>query len=72
MTDEYTRALQNAAADRDWWRESGAHYRELATWLRELAARCRLPNPRRELIDLARRYERRAEHAERRSRSGAS
>jgi hypothetical protein len=72
MTDEYTPTMQDIAADRDWWRDSGAHYRELAMWLREVAARCRLPNPQQELLGLARRYERRAAHAERRSRSVAS
>jgi hypothetical protein len=59
--------------DRDWWQQdSGAHYRELATWLRDVARRCYLPNPQGELLSLARRYERRAERLERRTRrSGA-
>jgi len=66
MSDEYTPTLQDIAADRDWWlRHSGAHYRELAAWLRGVAARCRLPNPQRELLALARRYERRADHFDR-------
>jgi hypothetical protein len=43
----------------------GSHYRELATWLREIAHKCRLPNPQRELLDLARRYEIRAGHLDR-------
>jgi hypothetical protein len=61
--------LQDIAADRDWWlRDSGAHYRELATWLREVAGKCRLHNPQRELLSLARPYERRADHLDRRAR----
>jgi hypothetical protein len=32
----YTPTLQQIAADRDWWQlDDGAHYKELATWLRE-------------------------------------
>jgi hypothetical protein len=59
--------------DRDWWQlDSGAHYRELATWLRDVARRCHLPNPQAELLSLARRYERRGEQLDRRARrSGA-
>jgi len=56
-------------ADRDWWQlDGGEHYRELAGWLRDVARRCRFPNPRRELLSLARQYERRARILERRSR----
>jgi hypothetical protein len=41
--------------DRDWWRlDNGAHYRELAAWLR-VAGKCRLPNPQRKLLTLAKR-----------------
>jgi len=36
---------------------SGKHYRELAHWLRGIAAKCRLPYTQKELLDLARRYE---------------
>ena len=65
----FSHTLQNIAADRDWWlRDSGAHYGELATWLREVACKCRLPNPQRELLRLARTYERRAVHLDRRAR----
>jgi hypothetical protein len=72
MTDEHTPTLQDIPADGDWWlRESGAHYRELAGWLRGIAAKCRLPNPQQELLKLARRYEGRAEHFERRARQEA-
>jgi hypothetical protein len=38
MPDEHTPTLQNIAADRDWWlKDAGAHYRDLAAWLRETA-----------------------------------
>jgi hypothetical protein len=56
MPDGYTLPLRP---------EGGAHYRELAAGLRELAGKCRLPNPRRELLDLARRYENRATELDR-------
>ena len=63
MSDEHPLTLQDFAADRDWWlRDAGAHYRELSHWLRGLAAKCRLANPQRELLSLARRYDLRAEH----------
>jgi hypothetical protein len=40
--------------DRIWWQfNAGEHYRELAAWLREVAAKCRLPNPQQELQTLA-------------------
>jgi len=62
MSDECTPELHEIAADRDcWFRDAGAHYREVAHWLRGVAAKCSLPNPQRELLSLARRYERRAE-----------
>jgi hypothetical protein len=55
--------------DRDWWQlDGGAHYRELAAWLREVARTCRLPNPQGELLTLAERYERRADHLDFRAR----
>jgi hypothetical protein len=54
--------VQDITADRDcWFRNAGEHYREVAHWLRGVAARCRVANPQRELLDLARRYERRAD-----------
>jgi hypothetical protein len=59
MSDEHTPTLQFAIA---WLRDSSAHYREIAHRLRGIAAGCRLPNPQRELLDLAGRYERRADH----------
>jgi hypothetical protein len=42
----------------------GAHYREVAHGLRKLARQCRFPGARRELLQLAARYDRRAEHFE--------
>ena len=68
MSEEYTPTLQDLAADRDWWSaDAGEHYRELAHWLRGIAAKCRLPNPQRGLLGLARRYEIRANHDARRA-----
>jgi hypothetical protein len=65
MTNEHTPTLQDIATDRDcWYQSAGAHYREVARWLRGVAARCRLPSPQRELLTLARRYERRADRFE--------
>ena len=59
MSDEHTPTSQDIAADQDWWRgDAGQHYRELAHWLRGIAAKCRLPFAQRELLDLARRYDR--------------
>jgi hypothetical protein len=46
----------------------GAHYREIAKRLRELARQCRFPGARRELLDLAATYERRAQQLEGRAR----
>jgi hypothetical protein len=48
-------------ADRD-------HYREMPGRLRALARLTRSPGIRRELVDLAKRYDRRGDHIERRSR----
>ena len=47
---------------------NGDHCREVAGKLRELARTTRLPGIRRELADLARRYDRRGDHFDRRSR----
>jgi hypothetical protein len=38
------------------------HYRELARKLRDIARECRFPGARQEILDLASRYERRADH----------
>ena len=40
----------------------GEHYREMANGLRELARQCRFPGARKELLQLAARYDRRAEY----------
>jgi hypothetical protein len=45
----------------------GVHYRNLAGKLRLVARECRFPNARQELLDLAARYERRADHYDRHS-----
>jgi hypothetical protein len=67
MMDEHTPTLQQIAADRGLvvgrCRE---HYRKLANWLRGIAAKCRLPYTQKELLDLARRYDTRADHIGRR------
>jgi hypothetical protein len=44
----------------------GQHYRELASKLRDIARQCRLPGARQELLDLALRYEGRANHLDER------
>jgi hypothetical protein len=46
------------------------HYREMARKLRELAREFRFPGARRELLDLALRYERRADSLDARSAAG--
>jgi hypothetical protein len=67
MTEKHTPTLQDIAADRDWWSaDAGKHYRELAHRLRGIAAKCRLPYTQKELLDLARRYDTRADHIGRR------
>jgi hypothetical protein len=54
MSDEYTPTLQDIAAGRDWRpRNARAHFREAAHWLQGAVAKCRLPNPQRELLTLA-------------------
>ena len=45
----------------------GAHYREMATRLRAVARDCRLRSAQRELLTLARRYEGRADHLDRKA-----
>ena len=53
--------------DRGAWQLDAVHYRRLAKKLRSVARECRLPNPQHELLTLARRYERRADHLDRRA-----
>jgi len=50
----------------------GQHYRELASRLRGIARHCRLPGARQELLDLALRYEGRADHLDTRGTAGGS
>ena len=50
----------------------GDHHREMAGRLRELARFTRSPGIRRELVDLAKRYDRRGEYFDSRSRHGRS
>jgi hypothetical protein len=54
-------------SDPEWYFSAGAHYSDLSAWLREVAGRCRLPNPQRELLALARKYARLAARLERRA-----
>ena len=59
-------SLRQADADRDWSSaDAGGHYHELAHWLRGIAAKCRLPYSQRELLDLAQRYDARADRLSR-------
>jgi hypothetical protein len=46
----------------------GAHYRQMAHGLRKLARQCRFAGARRELLQLAASYERRADHFDCRAR----
>jgi hypothetical protein len=67
MTEKHTPTLQDIAADRDWWSaDADKHYRGLAHRLRGIAAKCRLPYTQKELLDLARRYDTRADRIGRR------
>jgi hypothetical protein len=51
-------------------RPDSAHFREMARKLRELAREFRFPGARQELLDLALRYERRADNLDARSAAG--
>jgi hypothetical protein len=51
-------------------RSDSEHYREMARKLRELAPEFRFPSARQELLDLALRYERRADNLDARSAAG--
>jgi len=50
-------------------RDGGAHYRETATWLRDIAGWCRLAGEREEFLQLAVLFERRADQLNRRQGS---
>jgi hypothetical protein len=66
MSDEHTLTLQDITADRDCRSQQyGKHYRQVAHWLRGVAAKCRLPDPQTELLDIAMRYDRLANHSDR-------
>ena len=56
--DDERAALMNTLQD-------GTHYREIASKLRAVARGCNFPNVRKDLIDLAARYDRRADHFDR-------
>ena len=51
-------------------RSDSEHYREMARKLRELAREFRFPGARQELLDLAGRYERRADSLDARTAAG--
>ena len=51
-------------------RPDSEHYREMARRLRELAREFRFPGARKELLDLALRYDRRADHLDARTAAG--
>jgi hypothetical protein len=52
-------------------RSDSEHYREMASKLRELARHFRFPGARKELLDLAARYERRADNLDARNASAS-
>jgi hypothetical protein len=51
---------------------SGQHYREVASKLREVARQCRFPGARQEILNLALRFERRADELDARNASTGS
>jgi hypothetical protein len=59
-SSEVGTSLIGVTGDPIWWQEP-TRYRELATWLREIVRKCKLPNAEQELLDLAQRYQRRAD-----------
>jgi hypothetical protein len=73
MLDANTPILTDIATDPDGWQQqAAANYRDLARSLRDIVAKCCLPNPQRELLALARTYDRRAEHLQKRRPTFAS
>lgn len=69
MSNEYQQNSRYIEQERQRFAATaGPHYRKLAGTLRVLALECRLPNPQRELLSLARRYDRMAEHLNRSAR----
>ena len=73
MLDADTPILTDIATDADGWQQqAAANYRELARSLRDIVSKCCLPNPQRELLALARTYDRKAEYLQKRRRAIAS
>jgi hypothetical protein len=62
-----SRTLTSLAASAPPLLADGDHYREMAGRMRELARLTRSPGIRRELADLARHYDRRGDHFDRRA-----
>jgi hypothetical protein len=56
--------LRRMTGDRVW-RQEGKDYRDLARRLREIASKCCLPNPQREFLGFAQRYQRGADQMDR-------
>jgi hypothetical protein len=54
--------VETSPAANSPWAPDGAHFREIAHGLRTLAHRCRYPGSRTELLQLAARFDRRADH----------
>jgi hypothetical protein len=52
-------------------RSDSDHYRDMARKLRKLARQIRFPGARKELLELALRYERRADHLDARNKAAA-
>ncbi len=48
------------------------HYREIGSKLRDIARQCRFPGARQEILDLASRYERRADNLDARNARAGS
>ena len=66
MPNEHAPALQDLTVNRNCRSQHDQkQYRQVAHWLRGVAVKCRLPDPQRELLDIATRYDRRAEHFDR-------
>jgi hypothetical protein len=58
-------SLQTSERDATLLLFGAAHYREIASKLRVVARGCNFPNVRKDLIDLAARYDRRADYFDR-------
>jgi hypothetical protein len=60
-----TRAVSLQMSEQPFLPFGVGHYREIASKLRVVARGCNFPNVRKDLIDLAARYDRRADHFDR-------